>query len=150
MLFGAQHSHRPHLIHSGQITGPGDTHMRIVIAFIVAIAAPVAFAQSIGDGFDALGRLDFAAARNIFTTHAERGESAAQIELGFMYAIGEGIPGDKVQAYKWFDVAARSGDRFAGEMRDTLANRMTPEQIAEGKARAEAFKATGANAASSN
>ncbi len=113
--------------------------MRILGAVIAMTMAAGAIAQSLDDGFEALRRLDFDRAHAVFSEHALAGDVTAQIELGFMNAIGEGIPENRVEAYKWFDVAARGGDVFAAQLRDTLAGRMSAEEIAEGKARAEAF-----------
>jgi TPR repeat protein len=48
-----------------------------------------------------------------------------------MYANGQGVPLDNVQAYAWFDLAASSGDAEAAAKRDALAANMTPAQIAE-------------------
>ena len=48
-----------------------------------------------------------------------------------MYANGEGVPQDYVQAHKWFDLAASRGIDAARNKRDIVGERMTPEQIAE-------------------
>jgi hypothetical protein len=37
---------------------------------------------------------------------AEEGHADVQNNLGWMYAKGEGVPKDYVQAYKWFNLAA--------------------------------------------
>ena len=59
----------------------------------------------------------------------------AQFSLGFMYATGQGVPQDDVQAHMWFNLAA---SRMTGEdreiavrSRDRVADGLTPEQIAE-------------------
>src|SRR5690606_25302716 len=106
--------------------------MRILAVLFAMIMASGVFAESLEDGFEALRRLDFERAHAVFSEHALAGDATAQIELGFMTAIGEGIPENRVEAYKWFDVAARGGDTFAAQLRDTLAGRMSAEEIAEG------------------
>ena len=56
-----------------------------------------------------------------------------------MYANGEGVPQDFVQAHAWMNLAAAQG--FQAENRDWLAAQMTPAQIAEAqKLAAELFK----------
>ena len=76
---------------------------------------------------------------------AEQGNSFAQSNLGFLYANGQGVRQDYVQAYKWFSLAA-SGSTTpeyrdnAGKNRDIIADRMTPEQIKEAQRLAAEWK----------
>ncbi len=44
---------------------------------------------------------------------AERGEPAAQFELGEMYAEGKGVAKDKAEAVKWYRRAAEQNDSYA-------------------------------------
>ena len=46
---------------------------------------------------------------------AEQGFAMAQVSLGLMYALGEGVPKDDVQAYAWVNIAAAQGDEKAKE-----------------------------------
>ncbi len=73
---------------------------------------------------------------------AEQGHIFSQTTLGTVYA--EGVPGvvekDYPQALMWFIFAAAKGDMEAMEFRDSLANRMTPGQIAEAQTLAREFK----------
>ena len=88
---------------------------------------------------------------------AENGNAAAQVNLGVMYANGqgvpeddaeavrwyrgisygngEGVPQDFVQAHKWFNLAASRGSgenrESAVRNRDLIAQQMTAAQIAE-------------------
>lgn len=64
---------------------------------------------------------------------AEMGDQDSQVRLGKIYEIGEGAPQDYVQAYKWYNIAAATGQRNAAPLRNLLAGKMTPEQIAEGQ-----------------
>jgi TPR repeat protein len=43
---------------------------------------------------------------------AERGEAGAQFVLGTLYAEGDGVPEDDVEAVRWFRLAAEQGDAF--------------------------------------
>jgi TPR repeat protein len=56
------------------------------------------------------------------------------------YANGKHVPKDYVQAYKWFSLASAQGDENAQTAKASLAQRMTPEQIAEGFRVARDFK----------
>jgi TPR repeat protein len=65
---------------------------------------------------------------------AEQGNADAQTKLGTMYYEGKGVPQDYIQAHRWFNLAASSGDKVsaeAAEDRELAASKMTPQQIAE-------------------
>ncbi len=66
---------------------------------------------------------------------AEQGHVDAQNNLGAMYANGEGVPQDYVQAHKWMNLAAsRTAPGEAGEYesaRNEVAEKMTASQVAE-------------------
>jgi TPR repeat protein len=66
---------------------------------------------------------------------AQQGYASAQFELGSAYASGTGVLQDYVEAHKWLNLAAA---RLEGEernkaaaMRDQVASRMTPDQVAQ-------------------
>ena len=44
---------------------------------------------------------------------AEKGDAAAQFNLGVMYQNGEGVSKDNVEAVKWYRKAAEQGDDYA-------------------------------------
>ena len=44
---------------------------------------------------------------------AESGDAVAQIDLGFVYETGDGVPKDVAEAVKWFRLAAEQGHAFA-------------------------------------
>ena len=48
-----------------------------------------------------------------------------------MYAKGEGVARDYVQAHMWFALAAAQNNPEAVRNRGLIATRMTPEQIAK-------------------
>ena len=68
---------------------------------------------------------------------AEQGNASAQNNLGVMYANGEGVPQDYVQAHKWINLAAsrmnpgKEADADSRSARDSLAEKMTASQVAE-------------------
>ena len=68
---------------------------------------------------------------------AEQGYALGQALLGSMYISGRGVSKDDVQGYAWLNLAAALGDDVAKDVakavRDTIQQRMTREQIAEGQ-----------------
>jgi len=83
---------------------------------------------------------DMVAAVNWFRKAAEQGDTEAQIGLGAAYNDGEGVPKDYVQAYMWLTLGvsgATSGEQtLVSKSLESLARKMTPEQIAESRAAA--------------
>jgi TPR repeat protein len=73
-----------------------------------------------------------AEAMSLFLMAAEQGVTAAMLALGRFYSMDFGSEYDPVQAYKWFSVAVLLDDYDASAKRDTIAAKMTPEQVAEG------------------
>lgn len=92
--------------------------------------------------------MDYGQAVTWFRKAAEQGDAAAQYKLGEIYVNGKGVLQDHVEAHKWMNLAAsrvtgRDHTRYASE-RDTLATKMTAEQLATAQKRArewaEAFE----------
>ncbi len=71
---------------------------------------------------------------------AEQGDTSAQFNLGVSYAQGRGVPRDYVQAHMWENLAAAQGDEPARKLRDKLAKKMTPAQLAEAQRLAREWK----------
>ena len=44
---------------------------------------------------------------------AEQGDPYAQSELGYLYAVGDGVAEDDVEAVRWWSLAAEQGDPYA-------------------------------------
>lgn len=64
----------------------------------------------------------------------------AQITLASMYALGEAIPIDNIEAYKWLNLAAAYGVQEAAQGLDRFAQRMSRQEIEEAQKRsAELF-----------
>ena len=92
---------------------------------------------------------DFVEAARWSRMAADRGDAKAQLLLGALYNNGEGVPKDYVQSYKWLSLAASRAtspqtnhDNKAASLRDYVATKMTPTEIAEAQKLAGAFKAT--------
>ncbi len=67
------------------------------------------------------------------------GYTPAQAAMGYCYKHGAGVDKDLIKAYMWFDIAAHNGDVSAASERDNLADRLTAEEIQEGRDSAVAF-----------
>ena len=68
-----------------------------------------------------------------FRLAAEQGLAFAQDSLGRKYALGNGVPQNGVRAYVWFSVAVAQGLEEARLRRDTMADMLTPDQLARGQ-----------------
>ncbi len=92
-------------------------------------------------------RQDDAEAVRWYRLAANQGHVSAQFDLGTRYSYGgRGVSQDYVEAHCWFNLAAAQS---SGEDRDTMvkarddvAERMTPEQIAEAQRRAREWTLT--------
>jgi len=70
---------------------------------------------------------------------AEQGVTAAQVSMGRYFAMDFLDSFDPIEAYKWFNLAARLGDIDAVDKRDFQVARMSPEQVAEADSRVQAW-----------
>ncbi len=73
-------------------------------------------------------------AMKLYALAAEQGVSEAMIALGRFYSMDFLESYDPVQAYKWFSLAKLLENYDAGVKRDAIAEKMTPDQTAEGDA----------------
>jgi TPR repeat protein len=110
--------------------------------FSAALAAPAKEVRSPpalvqpDNALSAYERKDFSALSRM----AAAGDARAQSNLGLMYGNGTGVAQDYVQAHKWFNLGATSGDTSAVKNRDLVASKMTPAQIAEAQRLASAWR----------
>ena len=81
---------------------------------------------------------DYTEAAKWYRLAADQGFAEAQHDLGIMYLNGQGVPQDYVRAHMWLNLAAsqipaskRTERDSAVKARDSVASKMTPEQIAE-------------------
>ena len=65
-------------------------------------------------------RPDLEKASALFRKAAERGVRDSQFNLAILHARGLGVPQDLVEAYKWFGIAASSGDEESAKRRDII------------------------------
>jgi TPR repeat protein len=75
-----------------------------------------------------------------FQKSAEQGYDKALYNLGLLYSNGNGVPKDYMQAYLCFKLAAEQGIETANTYLETMAQQMTPAQIAQAQEMAKAWK----------
>ncbi len=105
---------------------------------------------------------DYAVAAKWFLRAANQGDSQSQLDTGIMYQDGEGVTQNYVEAYKWLVIASTSSNPYANiktdnlspeekeafrpvaekarELRDSLAQQMTADQIAKAQQLALEFR----------
>ena len=92
---------------------------------------------------------DYSEAGRWYRFAADHGNAAAQYYLGILYAKGQGVPLDNVLAHMWFNLAAvnftsrLSRDR-AIAIRDTIARKLSPAEIAKAQEMAREWQTAGA------
>lgn len=82
----------------------------VVLAGIALVAPSYADLQT---GYDAYGRGDYATALKELRPLAEGGNAEAQLTLGLMYKMGQGVPQDYVKAAEWMHRSAKQGQSAA-------------------------------------
>ena len=60
---------------------------------------------------------------------AEQGYAKAQNNLGASYGRGQGVLQDYGRAHMWYNIAASNGEEKSVKNRDSIAEKMTPEQV---------------------
>jgi hypothetical protein len=75
---------------------------------------------------------------------AEQGSPQGQYMLGLLYSKGHGVPENYVLAYKWLNLAASRAvgpkQDFSFRIRDAVASKMSPHQVAVGQAMSLAWQ----------
>jgi uncharacterized protein len=82
-----------------------------LVLSIVCLVVPALADYKAGE--DAYNRGDYATAVHEWRPLAELGIAPAQFNLGLLYANGQGVPQDYVQARQWYEKAAIQGDALA-------------------------------------
>jgi TPR repeat protein len=70
---------------------------------------------------------------------ARQGIASAQADAGALAAEDRGLP-SRLEAYTWFELAARQGYPGASQNRDHIGLYLSEPEIAEARGRADAFK----------
>lgn len=83
---------------------------------------------------------DLAKAVEWYRKAADAGDVGAQLFVADAYAYGHGVKIDYVEAYKWYDIALEYWGSLAVRARDVIAEKLTPEQVAEAERRADKWR----------
>lgn len=79
----------------------------------------------------------YVTAADLYCQAAIRGNPFGQGMLGLMYDKGHGVPQDVILAYKWLNLAAARAPKHERDyflrLRNAVASKMSPAQIAEGQ-----------------
>jgi len=89
---------------------------------------------SYSSAMDLYNHSKFGEARPAFVDLAKSGSAEAKVYLGVIYAKGQGVPQDYVEAQKWFILAGDPGNKDREAMRQGLTS--AQQQEAESKAKA--------------
>jgi TPR repeat protein len=115
--------------------------LRILAGLAMTFAmAGTSLADPLKDGTTAIRRGDYTTALRLVEPLAEAGVAEAEYDLGFLYAVGQGVRQDLVRAHMWLSLAAAQGYTDAVSYRDRVAAGMTAEQIAEAERLAEGWR----------
>jgi hypothetical protein len=77
-----------------------------------------------------------------FQSAANLGQTEAQLAIGELLEQGRGVAQDYVHAHMWYNLAAAAGVSEAEARRNSLATKMTPEQLAEAQKLASQWRPT--------
>jgi hypothetical protein len=94
------------------------------------------------DGMVAYNRGDYVPAIRLFRPLAEAGNLKAQNQIGLMYRKGEGTARSPARAFMWFSLAAKRGDAKAKAELRAVSGTMTPAEISQARAMAQACEAS--------
>lgn len=75
-----------------------------------------------------------------FTQAASKGHKRAQYNLGVMYAQGEGVIQNLVEAYIWFNLSSAQRMEGAVDARDMVATSLTPDALMKAQERSALYQ----------
>jgi hypothetical protein len=84
----------------------------VALYFALGLETP-AVAGQFEDGTAAEARGDYATAHRLLRPLADQGDARAQLDIGFMYYRGQGVPQDYAEGLRWFAKAADQGNAGA-------------------------------------
>ncbi|HAA93910.1 MAG TPA: hypothetical protein DCE33_15795, partial [Rhodospirillaceae bacterium] len=116
-----------------------------ILLALLGATSSLAQAADFLAGRDAYIRGDFQIAYQEFLPLAQKGDAKSRVGVGLLYAKGQGVQQNDIEAHRWFTLAAEQKPKpnvfvhtVAVENRKVLAKRMSPIQIAEAERLAEA------------
>ncbi|MGH6852139.1 MAG: tetratricopeptide repeat protein [Methylocella sp.] len=97
--------------HGQEAQKPRRWRLAVLVAALVCVAifSTSAAADRLRDGTRAFAARDYTTAARIFTDLAPLGDAKAQTYLGYMYALGKGVPQNYMAAAGWYRCASEQG-----------------------------------------
>jgi hypothetical protein len=83
--------------------------------------------------------VDMESAAQLYQAAAERGHALAQNALGIMYATGQGLEPNDIEAYAWFTVSALQGNLEAKENVERARGLLSESRQASGRILAQQY-----------
>jgi TPR repeat protein len=114
----------------------------LIGAIVATLVSGSALAGPWEDGMVAYNRGDYLPAIRLFRPLAEAGNPKAQNQIGLMYRKGEGTTQSPSRAFMWFSLAAKRGDAKAKAELRAVSGTMTPAEISQARAMADACAAS--------
>ena len=112
--------------------------LRLLALLVVTVTLGTAQSANAGpfeDGDAAYNLGDYVTALSVWKPLATQGHAKAQLSLGYVYSLGQGVPQNYVRAHMWYSLSASLlrgvFGKIAIENRNTVAAMMTPAQIAQ-------------------
>lgn len=93
-------------------------------------------ASELQEGTAAYKEANYRRAYDIWSVLANTGNRIAQFHLGALYFEGRGTDIDLAEAYFWLRVSAHQGERRAQKLMQLVAEKLSPEEIADTENRA--------------
>ena len=112
----------------------------MALALIVAIASASSAQADYLAGQRAWDAGRPAQALSLWQAAADSGDTRSMMALARLYATGLGAPQNYILAHMWFNLAASRGELEALSERDTLAAKMSPDQVATAQERASSWR----------
>jgi localization factor PodJL len=88
---------------------------------------------------EGIDKPDYPTAAKWFRKAADYGIADSQYNLGILYARGIGVEQNLAEAYRWFALAAREGDREAAKKRDDVGARLDERSRATAQAAVQSW-----------
>jgi septal ring-binding cell division protein DamX len=85
----------------------------LLFALLLSFASLSQAAPDLEAGYKAYEAGNPAQAATIWRALAEAGDETAQLNLGQLYRLGQGVPADDSQSIRWYTLAARQGSETA-------------------------------------
>jgi hypothetical protein len=83
--------------------------------------------------------VDMERAAQLYQAAAERGHALAQNALGIMYATGQGVKPNDIEAYAWFTVSALQGNLEAQKNAERARSLLSESRQASGQIMAREY-----------